>query len=220
MRGRNAVMHSREAAAADDRLAMLLADIRSIFAERDVDRMTSADLVGALVAMEGRPWAEYGKTGKPLTQNRLARLLKPLAIGPDDVRTDAGRGSGYQFHQFNEAFERYLAPDGGSQPRNLDKSDEQRTSSPLPILTPVPDVKLGKCEKPSNDGLCRGCEVANADSRENAYEPVSRCDQCGYRASSADPLHGWDWPGRPDGILLHRRCEEAWVDSEGRPPAQ
>ena len=29
-----------------------------------------------------RPWAEYGKSGKPLTQNRLARLLKPLGIVP------------------------------------------------------------------------------------------------------------------------------------------
>jgi hypothetical protein len=27
----------------------------------------------------------------------------------------------------------------------------------------------------------------------------TRCDQCGQPATTADPLHPWDWPGRPDG---------------------
>ena len=34
----------------------------------------SADLVKALVAIEGRSWAEMGKARKPMTQNMLARI--------------------------------------------------------------------------------------------------------------------------------------------------
>src|SRR5262249_4859720 len=69
-----------------------LGAVRAIFAERDADRMLSADLVKALVAIEGRPWAEYGRTRKPLSQNQLARLLKPVAITPNTLRTADGRG--------------------------------------------------------------------------------------------------------------------------------
>ena len=67
-------------------LELLLGDIRDAFAkegEAPAANMTekldvefaSADLVKALVAIEGRPWIEMGKSGKPLTQNRLARML-------------------------------------------------------------------------------------------------------------------------------------------------
>ena len=63
------------------RLELLLGDIRDAFAKES--EAASAHLVKELVAIDGRPWAEMGKGGKPLTQNRLARMLKPLAIAPD-----------------------------------------------------------------------------------------------------------------------------------------
>ena len=70
-------------------LEMLLADIRDAFATdkattvRDMFgaeqvEIASADLVKTLVALDGRPWAEMGQDRKPLTHNRLARMLKPL----------------------------------------------------------------------------------------------------------------------------------------------
>jgi AAA domain len=40
--------------------------------------------------------------------------------------------------------------------------------------------------------------------------PKHRCDHCG---SATGITSQWDWPGRPDGIRLHRACEEAWFDS-------
>jgi hypothetical protein len=45
---------------------------------------------------------------------------------------------------------------------------------------------------------------------------ASLCDHCGGIATLANPLHPWAWPGRPDGIRLHQRCEEPWVDSHAR----
>jgi hypothetical protein len=42
--------------------------------------------------------------------------------------------------------------------------------------------------------------------------PPPLCDHCG----TPGKLHPWDWPGRPDGIVLHSSCETGWLDSEGR----
>src|SRR5262249_58162008 len=70
--------------------------------------ISSADLVKALVAIEGRPWGKkMSRLGKPLTQYKLAHMLKPLAIAPDHL----GSGTsvrGYKLWQFEEAFSRYL----------------------------------------------------------------------------------------------------------------
>jgi len=50
------------------RLKLLLADIRDVFIKKGgVERgaeISSADMVKALVAIDGRPWAERGKNGK------------------------------------------------------------------------------------------------------------------------------------------------------------
>src|SRR5262249_46215478 len=61
---------------AGSRLELLLGDIRDIFGEQE--EMSSADIVQALIKIEGRPWAEMGKARKPMTQNMLARMLKLL----------------------------------------------------------------------------------------------------------------------------------------------
>jgi Protein of unknown function (DUF3631) len=84
----------------------LLRDIRKAFGDSEV--MTSADLVAALVADPERPWATWGKGDKPLTQNGLARLLKPFAIISETVHP-AGRpdAKGYKRARFEGAWAVY-----------------------------------------------------------------------------------------------------------------
>jgi Protein of unknown function (DUF3631) len=91
----------------DSRLGMLLVDIKSIFENEDVDRLFSWELVDMLVRIEGRPWADY-RRGQPMTQNQLARMLKPIGIGPESMRIDDRQYKGYHLHLFDEAFARYL----------------------------------------------------------------------------------------------------------------
>jgi Protein of unknown function (DUF3631) len=67
---------------------MLLTDIRSVFEEKGCDRMTSADLIAALVAVTDRPWGECNH-GKALTQNQLARRLKPFGVHPKTLGRSA-----------------------------------------------------------------------------------------------------------------------------------
>ena len=104
---------SSSAAAAGERSrgTLLLSDVRAIFTERAADRLSSKDLAEALANIEGRPWAEMGKTGKAITQNSLARLLGPFKISPDSIRIGGATPKGYLLAQFEDAFSRYLPPE-------------------------------------------------------------------------------------------------------------
>jgi hypothetical protein len=89
----------------------LLADIRGAFVEKEADRLSSDELVAYLVRLEGRPWAEFGKSRKPLTKNGLAALLRPFKIHSRSIRLDDDRTpKGYQRRAFEDAFARYLSP--------------------------------------------------------------------------------------------------------------
>ncbi|MGH6940755.1 DUF3631 domain-containing protein [Hypericibacter sp.] len=86
--------------------AMLLADIRSTFEAKRVEKVTSAELVAALVEMEGRPWPDW--KGKPMSAPQLARALAPFSIAPSTIRTALKTQKGYHRRQFDDAFSRYL----------------------------------------------------------------------------------------------------------------
>src|SRR5262245_49303363 len=105
------------------RLELLLADIRDVFAKTGGAEISSADLVKELIAIEGRPWGERGKNGKlgkPLTQVKLAHMLKPLAIVSGQL--DVVRG--YKLWQFEEAFSRYLPSERGLSSRRVQELAE------------------------------------------------------------------------------------------------
>lgn len=87
----------------------LLADIRTVFAAEDADKLPSKELANALVEMEGHPWAEW--KGKPLSQNTLARLLAPFDIVPSTIRIgEKNTPKGYKREQFADDWARYLPP--------------------------------------------------------------------------------------------------------------
>ena len=85
----------------------LLTDIKAAFDEAKVDCISSADLVGKLTAEPDAQWSEW-KSGKPITQNQVARLLKPFRITPGQVRIGDRQIRGYQRTQFEDEWVRYL----------------------------------------------------------------------------------------------------------------
>ena len=86
---------------------MLLADIKAIFEMIKSDKISSADLIARLVAMEDRPWPEY--QGKPITARKAAKLLAPHGISPGTVRFPTGNtAKGYKRSAFDNAFSTYL----------------------------------------------------------------------------------------------------------------
>jgi hypothetical protein len=174
-RARAAALKAQEASGGDDAtlVELLLGDIRDTFAKRKKNKVerpeeiTSGVLVEGLVAIEGRPWAELSRSRKPLTQNRLARLLKPLAIAPGNVGPEENRVRGYLLEQFKEAFSRYLGPEGASEPPSRPECDEMGTSDISQPHSPDPGCAVGKSKKPNNDGLLCGCAVAKGGAGQS-----------------------------------------------------
>jgi len=108
------------------RLKLLLGDIRDAFAKTGGAEIASADLVKQLIEIEGRPWGERdknGKRGKPLTQVKLAHMLKPLAIASGHIGSEA-RVRGYKLWQFEEAFSHYLPPERSLSSRRIQELAE------------------------------------------------------------------------------------------------
>ena len=60
-------------------------------------------------------------------------------------------------------------------------------------------------------------DVRDLSADLNIPDSIRRCDGCGQLGTAAEPLHGWDWPGRPDGIRLHSMCEASWMEKEKNP---
>jgi hypothetical protein len=182
-------------------LVQLLSDIRDTPFPGDAGTtISSAALVEHLVDLEARPWGEMGREGKKLTQNRLARMLKPLAIAPERVGPEASRTRGYRRNAFETAFERYLDPLPLSQPSNRPECDEIRVSRTSQPSSPESGWTVEKCEKSNNDGVLDGWTVANPEKGQIARTTASDGVWPGLSQAAADQLAGEisDWIGRQD----------------------
>ena len=164
---------------------MLLADIRTTFEERALDRLASVEICEALTAMEGRPWAEWKASKgapKPLTPNQLARLLKPFGIAPTGtIRVGNRTPKGYYRHQFAEAWDRYRAEgaEGVTEPPHRHNATAAGTSGTSQTATPDPDVADQKSEKPASDGHCGGVAVQKGGNGLDGDIEDRTCPQCG-----------------------------------------
>ena len=89
----------------DDTVSIrLLQDVRQVFTEETIG---SAELVHRLVGLEDRPWAD-GPGGRPITQARVARLLRPFGIHPLKLRFGERTANGYTTRMFVDPWSRYL----------------------------------------------------------------------------------------------------------------
>ena len=87
---------------------LLLTDCRRVFTERDVDRLTTAELDNALIDLTESPWGDL--RGKPIDDRGLARRLRKYDIRPGSHRFDAGTLRGYLREDMHDAWARYLPP--------------------------------------------------------------------------------------------------------------
>jgi putative DNA primase/helicase len=98
----------------------LLSDIRAIVAPGGKpmwDTIPSSDLLGALVSLDSRPWADW-KAGRPMSAKALAAELKPFEIFP----SSDGEKRGYAVASMMDAFSRYLP----SQCVNVSETQQNR----------------------------------------------------------------------------------------------
>jgi hypothetical protein len=138
----------------DDSLgAVLLSDIRAIFEERKRDEIPSKELAGALLEIEGRPWAEWSK-GRGISANSLALLLRKYGIHPANIRVGDKIPKGYRRADFEDAWQRYCVPFPLSPPIS--------TATPLQPASPLNETLFSNRYTPPH--------VAVAKSAPNPHE--------------------------------------------------
>ena len=100
----------------------LLADIQSAFETHGDFKISSADLIKALIDDVEAPWATYNR-GRPLTPRQLSKMLSAYDIKSKTVRLGPHQTpKGYDRDQFADAFSRYLTqPQHDAQERSEDK---------------------------------------------------------------------------------------------------
>jgi hypothetical protein len=177
-----------EVQANDDSLGVkLLNDIKRTFYPVDTDgralpageRVASLELAKSLGEMEDRPWAEWGKTQKPISQPQLARLLSRYGIGPRNIRFLDGRVlRGYEREQFDEAWALYLPPDAPTTPlsrcysattvMNTDKTGSFGVTTKQSCSAPKNATLLSK------DAPCSSVAVQKSSYRGQEAETVSK----------------------------------------------
>ncbi|MGO1080139.1 DUF3631 domain-containing protein [Inquilinus sp. CA228] len=85
----------------------LLIDIKAVFYDRQVEKLSSADLIESLIGEETMPWGEIER-GRALTVRGLASRLRRFEIRPKTIRFDSQpKAKGYERDAFAEAWDRY-----------------------------------------------------------------------------------------------------------------
>jgi putative DNA primase/helicase len=149
----------------------LLADIRRAFGEQDTE-IRSADLVARLTADPERPWASW-KKGKALTQNQLARLLRPFGIASEDVRPlGQSHGKGYRRVRFEESWEAYLPGQ----------------NTPAPPFPPFDPCKRASADETGTCGGFRSVREDNPHGSKN--DDLSLCHAGLHACTDRNPENG------------------------------
>jgi putative DNA primase/helicase len=89
----------------------LLSNIREIFDEKQIDRISTTELIKALCADEEWSWLTYNR-GLPIKPRQLANRLKAYNIHSKNIRIGYGTPKGFTLDQFSEAFSRYTSTGG------------------------------------------------------------------------------------------------------------
>ncbi|MEX1194409.1 MAG: DUF3631 domain-containing protein [Dehalococcoidia bacterium] len=193
-RGRQAALtlsvgDSRE----DDSLGVrLLADVRRVFDRLHAQRLTSADLISALVEDERAPWGEI--KGKPLDARALARMVKRYDVRPKVMRLpDGSTQRGYMVKDFADAWSRYT-PQSAQHPQH----PQHRPNLYLPDVTDVTLVTLNRGM--GAQGTCSLCPCAEID---------------GYTANGEARCFG-HYVRETDGPLIRSAIEEFGLSAVAR----
>jgi len=144
----------------------LLADIKQILDARALDGISSFDLAAALAEIETSSWSEYGKTGKPITAAKLARLLGRYDITPRPIRIGDKTPRGYMLDDFADAIERHLGVAPSASPQVQSATTQQKEANVLEKLELEPgapasskcntglSMTIKTCEKPNENAAC------------------------------------------------------------------
>lgn len=180
-----------------DLKAVLLADIDAFFRERQVDRIFSQELAAYLGNLVDQPWSEWGRQGKPISANQLARQLEPLRIKPGSIRIGNATGKGYEFAQFEDSLRRY-PPSRNVTPSQTKLFNDLGANQ---TVTTGQGVPVQNAANPLINHTCDGVTVWKGGHRDNAI-PVDCATCLNFKRISGEigectEHHGDAAPGAP-----------------------
>lgn len=201
----------------------LLADIKTIFGSNE--KMASADLVAALVAIPDAPWNDL--RGSFLNQAALANFLRPFDVRPKTIRLPGGiTPKGYVVTGeggLREAWERNLRPDDEhdrdqsqpepppmpSQPATSATSATPQFSPPKSVAAPVAPLKsvAAPATPPATQKVPSASTVAGVASV--APPPGMGREKSSAAAAAKTPLHAVAAPTRA--TMTARQWIDAYV---------
>jgi putative DNA primase/helicase len=175
--------------------ALLLRDIKLMFAETSSLRMPSADIVRRLGEMEERPWPEW-RNGKPMTAPQLARALNPFGVRPATIRFGVDTAKGYHREAFDEAWSRYLPSENPappvSEPSQRHKPRNSKASDDNQSVTADFALRTEMRPKPSENLGCDG--VTAPEGVAGGEEDMGAVDEWLNGHSASHPVGGATWP--------------------------
>lgn len=141
----------------------LLEDIQGIFESKHVEKISTADLIEALIAEDESAWATYNR-GKPITPRQLAKMLAGYGIKSKTVRLGhANTPKGYDKGQFEDVFARYLS---AKLPQQCNDSPEANTDKAVGVADNTQRFCKDYLPLGSLSGNCKG----DADKSGNALD--------------------------------------------------
>jgi hypothetical protein len=119
----------------------LLSDVQAVFNETGSDRIWTEVLCEHLNGMPERPYADMRK-GQGINAHRLGKQLGRFKIGSRKIRLpgEPKPKQGYCRTDFQEAFDRYLSPEGdskwntGTMPENIGDSHVSKVEQPETVF--------------------------------------------------------------------------------------
>jgi putative DNA primase/helicase len=145
----------------DSAKMLLLKGIRDLFESRGADRLSSQDIVTALLQDEDSPWPDWNH-GRGLTKAGLARLLRGFGIRPKLIRPDSGDvARGYHLADLHDAFDRYLSSDASeSKCYSVTNLGREPLGGDLEVLQDPSAVTPAIARGSSIDAICNTVTVS------------------------------------------------------------
>jgi len=161
------------------------------------DHVRSADLCKWLAEIEDGPWASWGKSGKPINQNQLARQLKGFAL-PAKIRQGQETARGYSVASLKRAFDRYppSTPDSNRNTGTSDDNEEVSADFKPEQIAPCSTLKTEESPLASTDvpvfhfkseGMGGDADNRGKADVQNMKPTLRSCPDCGSYALYKNP---------------------------------
>lgn len=153
---------------------MLLRDVRTAFEDRA--RLSTEDLLAALVRMDESPWGDL--RGKELDARGLARRLAKYGIKPRPLREGASVFKGYRREDFEDPWARYLPPlmPPDSSVTSVTELQPGSSRNRVTVVTEIPGHESDLSREPEQaQEAFTECRVCGLEARTQAAQRTGYC---------------------------------------------